>query len=73
MKKSDLKDGYLLTLQCGSRFYVCGKFGLHNSEPDPLWLEKFNDDLTYQPACDPPQAYDVVEVCYSGVSLWRRN
>ncbi len=73
MNKSDLKDGYLLTLDDGSQFYVCGEFGLHNREPDRLWLDKFNEDLTYQPLCHPANSYDVVEVSYLGVSLWRRN
>lgn len=73
MKKSDLKDGNLLTLRTGDQFFVCGKALLHQYQPDNYYLSWYNDDLTYSKAADlidGKNCLDVIVVSYGGVVLW---
>ena len=72
MKKSQLVDGHLLTLGNGDRFYVCGQYGLHTSQPDPLPLVWLDDDLRCVKAADPAGCMDVVVVTKDGERVWQR-
>lgn len=73
MKKSDLKDGYLVTLDCGEHYYICGGYGLHHSQPDSLPLFKYNEDLTYRGTVDSDCCMDVIGISYLNVVLWLRG
>lgn len=73
MKKSDLKDGYLLSLFSGEKFYICGAYGLHNSIEDPLYLSHYTDDLKYNGRCYPEGCLNVLSISYMGVILWEAD
>lgn len=73
MKKSELKDGYLLTLYCGSKFFICGDYGLHHTEPDRLCLSKYNDNLIFQGKTDSGFCMDVYMVEYMGDLIWKNS
>jgi len=73
MLKSELKDGYLITLDCGDQYYVCGGYGLHIRQADSLPLYKYNEDLTYRGVVDTDNIMDVIAVSYWGATLWIRK
>lgn len=76
MVKSDLKDGYLLTLRTGDQFYVCGKALMHPHQQDNYYLSWYNHDLTYSKAADlidGKNCLDVIAVSYDNVVLWVRG
>lgn len=73
MKLSDLKDGYFITLAIGEKYYVCDKYGFHMHYEDPLFLSKYNDDLTFKGKTDQVGLLDIVKVEYMGDLLWVKN
>ena len=73
MLKSDLKDGYLITLDCGDKYYICGGYGMHPSQPDSLPLFKYNEDLTYRGTVKSDSCMDVIGISYLNTTLWCRG
>jgi hypothetical protein len=73
MLKSDLKDGYLLTLNSGDQYYYCNGYGLHVRHADALPIFKYNQDLTYNGLVDMDCIMDIIAVSHWGEVLWLRK
>ena len=70
MKKSDLKNGMIVTLRRGAERVIIGRF-LFNEEGTIISkLDYYNDDLTYTNNCT---SEDIMKIEYGGEIIWERK
>ena len=69
MKKSDLKNGMVVTLRRGAERVVIGK-SLFCELGSTNMLDYYNDDLTYTNNCT---SEDIMKIEYGGEIIWERK
>lgn len=70
MKKSDLKNGMIVTLRRGAERVIIGRF-LFNEEGTIISkLDYYNDDLTYTNNCT---SEDIMKIEYGSETIWERK
>ena len=70
MKKSDLKNGMIVTLRRGAERVIIGRF-LFNEEGNATGtLNCYNNDLTYINNCN---SEDIMKIEYGGKVIWERG
>ena len=69
MKKSDLKNGMIVTLRRGVKRVIIGKCLVNDDVDICNILENYNDDLTYTNNC---KSEDIMKIEYGGEIIWER-
>lgn len=70
MKKSDLKNGMIVTLRRGAERVIIGRF-LFNEEGTIISkLENYNDDLTHMNNC---KSEDIMKIIHGDKIIWERK
>ena len=69
MKKSDLKNGMIVTLRRGVERVIIGKCLVNDDVDICNILENYNDDLTHINNC---KSEDIMKIEYGGKVIWER-
>ena len=69
MKKSDLKNGMIVTLRRGVERVIIGKCLFDEQGDATSTLYNYNDDLTYMNNCT---SEDIMKIEYGGKVIWER-
>lgn len=70
MKKSDLKNGMIVTLRRGVERVIIGKCLVNDDVDICNILENYNNDLTYINNCN---SEDIMKIEYGGKVIWERG
>ena len=70
MKKSDLKNGMIVTLRRGVERVIIGKCLVNDDVDICNILENYNDDLTHINNC---KSEDIMKIEYGGEIIWERK
>ena len=70
MKKSDLKNGMIVTLRRGVERVIIGKCLVNDDVDICNILENYNDDLTYTNNC---KSEDIMKIKYGSETIWERK
>ena len=69
MKKSDLKNGMIVTLRRGVERIIVGKYIFAEQGDTTGTINNYNDDLTYMNNC---RSEDIMKIEYGGKIIWER-
>ena len=69
MRKSDLKNGMIVTLRRGAERVIIGRFLFDEEGTITSKLDYYNDDLTYINNC---KSEDIMKIEYGGKVIWER-
>ena len=69
MRKSDLKNGMIVTLRRGAERVIIGRFLFDEEGTITSKLDYYNDDLTYTNNCT---SEDIMKIKYGGKVIWER-
>ena len=70
MRKSDLKNGMIVTLRRGAERVIIGRFLFDEEGTITSKLDYYNDDLTYTNNCT---SEDIMKIEYGGEIIWERK
>ena len=70
MRKSDLKNGMIVTLRRGAERVIIGRFLFDEEGTITSKLDYYNDDLTYTNNCT---SEDIMKIIYGDEVIWERK